>query len=83
MREGGIFCEGGPMASHMIVLITVLMITSGCECFNGAPAPPIGYSKDENGRPCTTYQTESAGVYETVCDFGGQHPASGTNPLAK
>ena len=68
---------------EMTLIIAAFMMSSGCEWFNRAPGTPIGYSKDENGRSCATYETKSKEVYETVCDYGGQYPASVTNPLTK
>lgn len=59
------------------------MITSGCQFFDRAPAKPIGYSKDENGRACATYENGSKRVYQTECDYGGQYPTSVNNPLSK
>lgn len=69
-------------AAEAALIIAVFMTGSGCEWFDRT-APPIGYSKDGNGRNCSTYETKSKGVYETVCDYGGQYPASVTNPLTK
>jgi hypothetical protein len=59
------------------------LVSSGCEWFERRPVTPIGYSKDENGRSCATYETKPKGVYETVCDYGGRYPASVTHPLSK
>jgi hypothetical protein len=73
-------------AAHRVLrglVITAFVITSGCQFLDRAPAKPIGYSKDENGRSCTTYETGSKRVYQTVCDYGGQYPASVNNPLSK
>ena len=70
------------MISRTLFLITAFLTSSGCEFFNRAPATPIGHSRDENGRPCATYKTKTEGMYETVCDYGGQYPASVTNPLS-
>ena len=44
---------------------------------------PIGYSRDENGRPCATYEIKKDTAYETRCDYGGEYPASVSNPLSK
>lgn len=71
------------MLGRTLVLIAAFVITSGCQFFDRMPATPIGYSKDENGRPCATYETKSDRVYETVCDYGGQYPASVSNPLGR
>jgi hypothetical protein len=69
------------MLGRTLVIIAAFVITSGCQFFDRIPATPIGHSKDENGRPCATYETKSDRVYETVCDYGGQYPASVNNPL--
>ena len=71
------------MLGRSLVIIAAFMIMSGCQFFDRMPATPIGYSKDENGRPCATYQTKLNRVYETVCDYGGQYPASVNNPSSK
>ncbi len=71
------------MISRTLFLIAAFLTSSGCEYFNRAPGTPIGHSRDENGRSCTTYKTKSEGMYQTVCDYGGQYPASVTNPLSK
>ena len=69
------------MISRALFLIAVFVVSSGCQLFDRMPATPIGYSKDENGRPCATYETKSDRACEAVCDYGGQYPASVTNPL--
>jgi hypothetical protein len=71
------------MLGRALVIISAFVITSGCQFFDRMLATPIGYSKDENGRPCATYETKSDRVYQTVCDYGGQYPGSVTNPLSK
>lgn len=71
------------MRGRMLFILTACMISSGCEAFDRTLGTPIGYSRDENGRRCTTYETESDRVYETICDYGGQYPASVNNPLSK
>jgi hypothetical protein len=71
------------MLGPTLLIIISLVISSGCQFFDRMPATPIGYSKDENGRPCATYETKSKDVYETICDYGGQYPASVNNPLYK
>lgn len=71
------------MPSRFFIVFAVFVSISGCQLFDRMPAAPIGYSKDENGRPCATYETKSDRVYETVCDYGGQYPASVSNPLSK
>ena len=72
------------MISRTLFLIAAFLTSSGCELelFNRAPATPIGHSRDENSRPCATYKTKSEGLYETLCDYGGQYPASVNNPLS-
>lgn len=71
------------MLGRMLLIVAAFVITSGCQFFERMPGTSIGHSKDENGRSCTTYETESKRVYQTVCDYGGQHPASVNNPLSK
>ena len=71
------------MLGSILFIIAAFMIMSGCQFYDRMPATPIGYSKDENGRPCVTYQTKLNRVYETVCDYGGQYPASVNNPSSK
>ncbi|HEU4685273.1 MAG TPA: hypothetical protein VFS39_12290 [Nitrospira sp.] len=44
---------------------------------------PIGYSRDENGRLCATYEIKQDLVYETRCDYDGPFPAPVSNPLSK
>jgi hypothetical protein len=67
------------MRPETALILAAFMMMSGCDRI----APPIGHSKDGNGRNCATYETKSKEVYETVCDYGGQYPASVTNPLTK
>ena len=71
------------MLSRTLVIFAAFVITSGCQYFDRMPATPIGYSKNENGRHCATYETKSDRVHETVCDYGGQYPDSVSNPLSK
>jgi len=51
--------------------------------FHEKQRQPIGYSRDENGRPCATYEIKKDTAYETRCDYGGEYPASVSNPLSK
>ena len=61
--------------SRTFLLIAAFVVMSGCQLFERMPDTPIGYSTDENGRPCTTYETKSDRVYETHCDYSGPSPA--------
>jgi hypothetical protein len=69
------------MARGLLVCVVVLACLSGCEFFE-KQRQPIGYSRDENGRPCATYEIKKDETYETRCDYGGQYPASVSNPLS-
>ena len=57
---------------HCIMWVILLSSVSGCSLFFPPMRTPIGHSSDENGRRCSTYQTRSNGVYETICDYGVQ-----------
>ena len=69
------------MARCLLFSLGVLACLSGCEFFE-KQREPIGYSRDENGRPCATYEIKKDAAYETRCDYGGQYPASVRNPLS-
>jgi hypothetical protein len=71
------------MLGRTLLILTAFVALTGSQYFDRMPGTPIGHSKDENGRPCTTYETKSDRVNETVCDYGGQYPASVSNPLSK
>jgi hypothetical protein len=70
------------MPHETVLIIAAFAMLSGCVWFDHTD-PPVGYSEDQNGRKCATYETKSKTAYETVCDHGGQYPASVTNPLTK
>lgn len=70
------------MPGRTLIVFAAFVSISGCQWFDRMPATSIGYSKDENGHPCATYETKSDRVYETVRDYGGQYPASVSNPLS-
>jgi len=70
-----------PMARWLLFCVGVLVLLSGCEFFE-KQRQPIGYSRDENGRPCATFEIKKDTTYETRCDYGGQYPASVGNPLS-
>ncbi|GKS59650.1 hypothetical protein YTPLAS18_31770 [Nitrospira sp.] len=53
-----------------LLLFLTGMLINGCDLFYPPLGKPIGYSRDENGRPCVTYETKSGG-YETVYDYQG------------
>ena len=55
---------------------------AGCEFFE-KQRQPIGYSQDENGRQCATYENKKDVVYETRCDYGGKPYPSANNPLSE
>lgn len=61
---------------HSGMLIVLLGLVGGCALFFQPMRTPIGHSSDENGRRCSTYQTRSEGVYETICEHGGPNQAS-------
>ena len=54
---------------RLILLIAMSLSASGCYLFDPPVRTPIGHSTDENGRRCSTYQTKSGSVYETICDY--------------
>ncbi|WHZ25106.1 MAG: hypothetical protein OJF47_004218 [Nitrospira sp.] len=64
------------LMTRVIVVLVLASSASGCAPFFTPMRTPIGHSSDENGRRCSTYQTRSAGVYETRCDNGGPAQAS-------
>lgn len=70
------------MRHDTVLIIAACAMLSGCAWFERT-ATPIGYSDDQDGRKCATYETKSKAAYETVCDYGGRYPASVINPLTK
>ena len=71
------------MMRSILLYTSLLVALCGCEPFEKQRVP-IGYSQDENGRKCATYENKKDVVYETRCDYGGQmvHPSS-INPLSE
>jgi hypothetical protein len=63
---------------RMLIVIVMLGSVGGCHPFDPSGRMPLGHSTDENGRPCSTYQSKLDGVHETVCDHGGSGPSGGT-----
>ena len=61
----------GSINRCLLICVGVPACLSGCEFFE-KQRQPIGYSQDENGRPCATYEVKKDVVYETRCDYGGK-----------
>ena len=70
------------MARGLVLCVGVLVCLCGCEFFE-QQRQPIGYSQDENGRPCATYEIKKDVAYETRCDYGGKPYPSANNPLSE
>lgn len=66
--------------SYLVCLCALTV--SGCEFFE-KQHQPIGYSTDENGRPCATYEIKKDVVYETRCDYRATDVTVPRNPLSK
>ena len=65
---------------RVFMLVVLLGSVSGCALFLSPMRTPIGHSSDENGRRCSTYQTRSEGVYETICDYGASNRGTVVGP---
>lgn len=79
--------DGIPILAQSPRLVTCsyllcALIVSGCEFFE-KQRQPIGYSTDENGRPCATYEIKKDVVYETRCDYRATDVTVPRNPLSK
>lgn len=67
----------------LLICAGIFAFLSGCELFE-KQRQPIGYSQDENGRPCTTYEIDKKdAVYETRCDYNAMGSTSLRNPLSR
>ena len=69
------------MSRHTLLYVCGLALLCGCEVFEKERVP-IGYSRDENGRRCATYENKKDVVYETRCDYGEVYYPSVSNPLS-
>ena len=70
------------MKRYIFVCACGLAVSYGCEFFE-KQRTPIGYSRDENGRQCATYENKKDVVYETRCDYGEVYSPSVNNPLSR
>ena len=74
--------EGVAMRRYILVCACAIAFLCGCELFE-KQRTPIGYSRDENGRQCATYENKKDVVYETRCDYGEVFHPPVTNPLSR
>jgi hypothetical protein len=70
-QDGPAHARRHTVTIRSVMLLGLLGSVGGCSLLLQPMRTPIGYSSDENGRRCSTYQTRTEGVYETRCDYGG------------